>query len=464
MKKRLLCLFLLCAQYCMATTWLVGPAKVYTKPSQVSTLVNDGDTVLIDAAVYIADVCYWGKNNLVLKGVGPGYAHLDANNTAYGGKAIWVIGGDNTLVENIEFSKCTVVDKNGAGIRQEGINLHVNHCYFHHNENGILAGDNAGSKILIEKSEFGFNGYGDGLSHNLYINHIDTLVFQYNYSHDAHVGHELKSRAKTHYILYNRISTELGTDSRNIDLPNGGLTVIMGNILNQQQNSQNNNMIGYGLEGLANAAFNEVYVINNTIINEKNVGSFFDLKIGTEKFKAYNNVCAGIGTFMTNTALVVDTMHNLINANINTLQFQNAANYQYQISFPAYGTSPLFNTGINAGMAGSYSLLADKIYVHPQNFASRCSNASIDIGAYEECAPNIISQTSETDGQIYPNPTHDMLYSTLPVSTLKMFDMMGKQVAETNNLPLSFHLPSGIYLLQIEDKKGDFFYQKIQVD
>ena len=87
-----------------------------------------------------------------------------------------------------------------------------------------------------------------------------------------------------------------------------------------------------------------------------------------------------------------------------------------------------------------------------------------NIGAYEECAPNIISHTSEADGQIYPNPTHDMLYSTLPVSTLKMFDMMGRQVAETNNLPLSFHLPSGIYLLQIEDKKGDFFYQKIQVD
>jgi hypothetical protein len=38
---------------------------------------------------------------------------------------------------------------------------------------------------------------------------------------------------------------------------------------------------------------------------------------------------------MTNTALVVDTMKNVINAVVaDTLKFQNAANYQYQISFP----------------------------------------------------------------------------------------------------------------------------------
>ncbi len=462
--KKLIFLFLCSSHFCFATTWQVGPAKVYTKPSQVSALVADGDTVLIDAATYVADVCYWGKNNLVLKGAGPGYAHLDANNTAYGGKAIWVIGGSNTHVENIEFSRCTVVDKNGAGIRQEGMNLTVTHCYFHDNENGILAGDNAGSKILIEKSEFGFNGYGDGLSHNLYINHIDTLVFQYNYSHDAHVGHELKSRAKCHYILYNRITSELGTDSRNIDLPNGGMVFLIGNILNQQQNSQNNNLIGYGLEGLANAAFHEFYAINNTLVNEKNVGSFFDLKPGTEKFKAYNNVCAGTGTFFTNAALVTDTMNNSINPSVATLQFQNAANYQYQISFPAYGSSPLFNAGANAGVVGSFSLLASKIYAHPQNFSPRCTNAAIDIGAYEECIPNAVDEMEENAFLLYPNPAHDHLYISLPVRSVKMFDISGRKVAETESQNLRFNVPSGIYLLQIENELGAGLQRKIRVD
>jgi hypothetical protein len=55
-----------------------------------------------------------------------------------GGKGIWVISGNDTVVENIEFSGAAVPDANGAGIRFEGVNLTVRNCYFHHNQNGIL--------------------------------------------------------------------------------------------------------------------------------------------------------------------------------------------------------------------------------------------------------------------------------------------------------------------------------------
>lgn len=128
-------------------------------------------------------------------------------------------------MENIEFSGCAVPDKNGAGIRQEGANLTVRSCYFHDNENGILAGTVKNGPIWIEYSEFGYNGNGDGYSHNLYINNVDTLIFQFNYSHHAKIGHELKTRAHVNYILYNRLSDEVtGTASRNIDIPNGGTT------------------------------------------------------------------------------------------------------------------------------------------------------------------------------------------------------------------------------------------------
>jgi hypothetical protein len=99
-------------------------------------------------------------------------------------------------VEWIEFSECQVPDENGAGIRQEGNDLTVRHCYFHHNQNGILAGTVNPSTIRIEHSEFGYNGFGDGYTHNLYINNIDSLIFRFNYSHHAIVGHELKSRAR----------------------------------------------------------------------------------------------------------------------------------------------------------------------------------------------------------------------------------------------------------------------------
>jgi hypothetical protein len=174
MKKAILSIvFGLLLQYASGKIWQVGPAKTYTLPSQVSALVLSGDTVEIDAGTYDADVAKWSADNLLLKGVG-GMAHLKANGNAYGGKAIWVIAGNNTRIEYIEFSLCTVVDHNGAGIRQEGKNLTVSHCYFHNNENGILAGTVNPSTIRIEYSEFGYNGYGDGQSHNLYINNIDT--------------------------------------------------------------------------------------------------------------------------------------------------------------------------------------------------------------------------------------------------------------------------------------------------
>ena len=268
-------LFFLCSPVLFATLWQVGPTRTYIKPSLVSSLVQNGDTIEIDAGIYALDVARWSANNLLLKGVN-GFAQLPSGGTTYGGKAIWVIAGDNTTVENIEFSEASCVDLNGAGIRQEGKNLTVRNCYFHHNENGILAGTVNPSNILIEYCEFGYNGYGDGYSHNLYINHVDTLTFRYNYTHHCNVGHEIKSRANVNFILYNRISDEdSATASRSIDLPNGGPAYIIGNEIEQGAFSQNSNIIGYGMEGLTNPGPQDIYAINNTIINNKSTGNFF---------------------------------------------------------------------------------------------------------------------------------------------------------------------------------------------
>ena len=216
-----------------ATIWHVGATQTYTMPSQVSTLVNHGDTVNIDAGTYNSNVCAWNKNNLLLRCLN-GMAHLKSNGLSYGDKAIWVIQGNNTRVEHIEFSLCTSTSANGAGIRQEGQNLIVRNCYFHDNENGILAGAITPCKITVEYTEFNLNGAGDGFSHNLYIGHIDTLLFRYNYSHHCKIGHELKSRANINYILYNSCSNEaIGTAIREVDIPNGGLSIVMGNIIHQ---------------------------------------------------------------------------------------------------------------------------------------------------------------------------------------------------------------------------------------
>ena len=112
----------------------VGPGRMYTLPSQAATAVRDGDTVAIDAGSYV-DCATWTRNDLLIRGIG-GYAHV--RDKSCGGKAIWVIRGNNTTIESIEFSGASVVDGNGAGIRQEGANLTVRRCYFTTARRGFL--------------------------------------------------------------------------------------------------------------------------------------------------------------------------------------------------------------------------------------------------------------------------------------------------------------------------------------
>jgi hypothetical protein len=76
MKNKFFTLFTLFsfANTAWCTVWQVGPTRTYTVPSAVSGLVSDGDTVQIDAGTY-NDCTEWNKSNLLLQGVGNGYAH-----------------------------------------------------------------------------------------------------------------------------------------------------------------------------------------------------------------------------------------------------------------------------------------------------------------------------------------------------------------------------------------------------
>jgi hypothetical protein len=460
--RREVYLLLFAVVFCLlqadATTWNVGPTRTYTFPSQVSTLVQDGDTVLIDAGVYNSDVARWSASNLVLRGNG-GMAHMKSNGSSYGGKAIWVIAGTNTTVEWIEFSLCSVVDMNGAGIRQEGANLTVRHCYFHDNEDGILAGDNASSNILIEYSEFYNNGYGDGYSHNLYINHVAGLTFQYNYSHHAHVGHELKSRANTNYIFYNRIANETGDASREIDLPNGGIAIIMGNEIEQGVNSQNSNIVGYGLEGLTNLTAHELYFVNNTVVNDRSTGTFVSIQNGTTLYKSYNNLLAGTGTVLSGTAQVYDTSHN-IHCSIAAAGFVNAAAFDYHL----ISSSPAINVGANAGSAYSYSLTPVWEYWHPASNVLRNTGGQLDVGAHEYQIGAGIFSFDEMDASliVYPNPAQDNFSVSInkdaefDAKELNIYNVTGRCVcthAIVNHTSCFVHpnFPSGIYFVTVSD-------------
>jgi hypothetical protein len=115
----------------------VGRDKPFATPCAAIAVSAPGDIIEIDADLYRRDVCVIRTNELTLRGVN-GRAHLEAADASAQGKAIWVIKGNDVVVENIEFSGASVRDQNGAGIRAEGRNLTVRNCYFHDNQDGIL--------------------------------------------------------------------------------------------------------------------------------------------------------------------------------------------------------------------------------------------------------------------------------------------------------------------------------------
>ena len=456
--KRFL-LFLLLAQNLTAnaTIYQIGTGRVYQSPNALyaANIVQEGDTIEIDAGTYTGQAALgvWQADNLLIRGVG-GRPHLVADGEYIWGKGIWVFTGNNIRVENIEFSGASVPDQNGAGIRLDGVGLTVRHCYFHDNENGILTGNPSDGDILIEFSEFGNNGYGDGFSHNLYVGHVNKLIFRFNYSHHAKIGHVLKSRANENYILYNRLmDEETGNSSRLIDLSNGGFSIIMGNLLMQGQNAENNNLVGYGKEGLSNTSPHELYFINNTSVNKRAASCIFlDIQNGTSVAYVANNIFAGSGNII-NGATTTMT-NNLIETNIGNLHFADEENYDYRLK----SNSPAIDFGTTIDDVIGYSLTPEFVYIHPQSSMQRSTvNGTIDAGAYEYGDLVATENILFPEISVYPNPTRGLVYidhGKNRIENIIIYDQTGRAVPKKINADIFdlSPLPFGLYFLKIEIK------------
>lgn len=273
-------------------TWRVGPDRELTLPSQAAAVARDGDTVLIDAGTYSGDVATWTQDDLTIRGEG-GRAHLRADGNDAQGKAIWVVAGDRATIDRIELSGARVPDRNGAGIRQEGTDLTVTRSWFHDNENGILTGADPDSDVVIRRSRFFRNGHGDGYSHNLYVGAVRSLTVTGSWFSQADTGHELKSRAARTTIVANRISDGDATASYSIDLPEGGRSLIAGNVVVQGPRSENPALVSYGAEGLTHPD-NTLWVVNNTFVNRRSSGTFVVVADGA-RARLRNNLLVGPG-------------------------------------------------------------------------------------------------------------------------------------------------------------------------
>lgn len=273
----------------------VGPGRSLTRIAMAAQLARDGDTIEIDPGDYVADVAVWTRNNLTLRGTGP-RVRLFAAGAHAEGKAIWVVRGGKVLVENIDFIGARVPDGNGAGIRLESGQLTVRNCLFHGNQNGIMTSGDARSSLVVEGSEFGYNGAGDGLTHGLYAGHIRSLSVSGSHFHHANAGHLIKSRALENRIAYNRLSDEAGgRASYELEFPNGGIARVIGNLVQQTAETRNSVMVSYGAEGLANPV-NALFMAHNTLVNDRPLGgSFVRVWPGAQQVLVRHNLWIGPG-------------------------------------------------------------------------------------------------------------------------------------------------------------------------
>lgn len=280
------------------TVLRVGPTRAITRIAQAAGLARDGDTVEIDPGDYVADVAVWDLARLTIRGTGPRVRLIAAGASAEG-KAIWVIRRGRVLIENIDFIGARVDDSNGAGIRFESGQLTVRNCLFFDNQTGILTGGGPDTRLDIEHSEFAYNGAGDGQSHHIYVGNMKALRVVGSYFHHANVGHLIKSRAEFNTIEYNRLSDETGgRASYELEFPDGGVAVVVGNIIQQGTQTQNSVLLSFGAEGYK-WPLNELHLAHNTLVNDlPGGGTFVRVSPGAGRIVTRNNLYAGPGRWL----------------------------------------------------------------------------------------------------------------------------------------------------------------------
>ncbi len=403
------------------STLQVGENKEFTTLSSALSSANDNDIIEIDSGTYTCDIKVFNQDNLTIRGVGDSKPILDATGCSISnGKAILVPQGENIIFDNIHFKGAKVNDRNGAGIRLEstGVSI-IKNSLFENNEMGILSSNvgvsgNERKYLIIDSSEFKDSGAiktngAVGLTHNIYMTSAFVFILKNSYSHNVkHHGHLLKSRAIENYILYNRLTDESAVSSYNINIPQGGLTYIIGNVIEQGPNSANSGIIDYSSE--ANSADNDIqklYISGNTIVDNKKTSGVKAIKLYNYKdiseVKIINNLFVNLDEsklieYKSGDASAVTRIEN--NLYITDEELTNPSSYQYFLK----GSSSAINAGINPGKGFGYSLFPLYEYVYDLSSKQRSIYSQLDVGAFE---------FNEDDEAIFPVITFDVNQSSI---------------------------------------------------
>ena len=276
----------------------VGPAQKFLSIREAAQAAHVGDTVEIEAGDYAEDVAVWEKDLVKIVGVG-GRPRILAGPASAEGKGTFVVRARGVEVTNLEFVGARAPDHYGSGIRIERGSIRIANSKFTDNEFAILTANDAAIVVEVEGCEFSGlvdqSDRGNALSHTLYAGAIDTLRVEGSYFHNGSVGHLVKSRARNNLIRYNRITDENGISSYELEFPDGGNAVVVGNLIQQGRRSENGVIVSYGAENLRWKE-NKLEAVFNTVVNDRAFGGvFFDVRGPAESMRIRYNVLVGGG-------------------------------------------------------------------------------------------------------------------------------------------------------------------------
>jgi len=340
----------------------VGRDRAIKRIADAARRARSGDVIEVDAGEYAGDIASWRQNNLTIRAVG-GRARLVQTGGSAEGKAIWVIKGDNVLVENFEFAGAHTPGRNGAGIRHEGGKLTVRNCLFEDSQMGLLTWNEEGASLTVEKSEFRNNAVaadyhrGDPIGHQIYVGTIGTFRMTDSYVHHGAFGHLVKSRAQENHIVNNRLTDEPGGKaSYELEFPNGGIAYVLGNIIEQSAQSENPDIVSYGAEGYRWPR-NELYLVNNTLVDHlTDGGNFVHVRPGVDQVKVFDNLLLG------NARLQLDAQSDAV-ANVVAQPGDVASVTAYD--FRLLETSKLAGGAVDPGIAHGVQLRPHREYSGP---------------------------------------------------------------------------------------------------
>lgn len=358
-----------------AAVMRVGPSESVRSLSSAAAQARPGMVIEVMAGDYVSDVAVWRQDALSLKAVG-GRVRMIANGAHAQGKGIFVTAGRGISIEGFDFIGAKVPDTNGAGIRLETGTLKVKDCSFSRCETGLLTSNFPDVELEVENCEFFECQRPPGKpAHLLYAGSIGKLTVQGSYFHHARTGHLLKSRAAVNHVLYNRLTDEVGgRASYELEFPNGGVAVVIGNIIQQSSQTENPHLIAFGAEGYTHKR-NELWMAHNTLVdNLPRGGIYLRVGPGAAQVRAYNNLLVGGGRFTTDASW--DIRNNL---EADWDAFVQAARENYALK----ASSRLRGRVIDAGRGPEgFSLKPTHQYQHPRGLLA-LNGAALQPGAVQ---------------------------------------------------------------------------------